>query len=554
MELLTPLYFSSVIAKVEQYRVENQEKEISRAFSLFMIERMYPTKSEKNEFILTDGPQDRGIDAIYIRERDGRSYVDIVQFKYKNTLKSAQKNFEETELSKVFSFIHDLFDRSSELVRNCNRMLKDRINDVYAIFDSGRSCSFKIVLCSNGLPLADSARERLVQFCSCKPDFEFEQIDFSGVFNLLIQDQRPSESIKLRVVDDQIFDRSDGDLRGVVACVEVNSFLDSIVDPATRSVKRYLFDDNIRVYLGDDSGYNKSIIASCLSDESYLFWYCNNGITVVCEKFEYPKHVRGAIISVKNFQIVNGVQTCYSLLKAREQDSVRVGKTLLLIKIFETKRRDISEKVAIATNSQARISLRDLHSNDELQKAIESYFLGTNIFYERKRNQHADKPQRVRIDALALGQMILSYRLRQPDKARKESDEIFGSRYHEIYANREIDRDFVLYLTRMYLFLSEKGSIALHDATVQDIKRYGDIVSYGFWYVIYTISLLLEVRGKRLAAEDEVDSLVSESIKIIDDEVASYKTVSNYDMFRSPRLRDKIERRLLGRDQFEFDL
>ena len=46
------------------------------------------------------------------------------------------------------------------------------------------------------------------------------------------------------------------------------------------------------------------------------FFYYNNGITVTCSHFEYPKQVRNPIINLENLQIVNGSQTIHALFEA----------------------------------------------------------------------------------------------------------------------------------------------------------------------------------------------------------------------------------------------
>jgi hypothetical protein len=553
--ILSPLNQSVIEGRVQQVMQLSGVENPATAFIYAMIDKIYPNNSLDYSEIITDGTNDRGVDAIYIREREGCAYVDIMNFKYRSSSKTCEKNFEETELSKLFAFITELYNKSDELLKNTNNSLRNRILDIFSIVESGRICYFKIILCSNGRALTPEALERLEHFCKTQHNLDYEQIDHFGTLNLLLQNDRPHELVRLQVVDTQIFDRADGDIRGVVACLEVNSFLDAIIDTNTRSVKRYLFEDNIRVYLGDEGGHNKEIIASSLSPENHLFWYCNNGITIVCDSFEYQKGMRNPILTVVNFQIVNGAQTCHALLRARDQDPVRVSSVLIMCRIYATKRRDVSQKVAIATNSQARINMRDLHANDPLQQKIEAFFFDSGYFYERKKNQHIDKAANKRIDALKLGQILLAYKLREPERAKKESYEIFGSRYNFVF-NEELTRDSVIKLVDLYQYIESTREIKIiQEDGIIEPSRAADIMSYGFWHVLFVVSILSERNGIIIPEKYDYDNYIREAVNIIYKETSKYKTVSNYDMFRSTRLRDKLLEEFDGVQlKFKFEI
>src|SRR5690606_1239399 len=125
----------------------------------------------------------------------------------------------------------------------------------------------------------------------------------------------------LRVIGKEAFERTDGDIRGVIASVDAQSFVDLIRTDDGRSIKRHLFDDNLRVLLGANGGFNASIIATATSNDSHLFWYLNNGITITCRNYSYNKGHANPKIRIEDFQIVNGAQTSHSLLEASRADS-----------------------------------------------------------------------------------------------------------------------------------------------------------------------------------------------------------------------------------------
>lgn len=70
------------------------------------------------------------------------------------------------------------------------------------------------------------------------------------------------------------------------------------------SLRRSLFNSNVRDYLGNTGSVN-SEIEHTIATEPEMFLMCNNGITIVCSDFI---QIRDKIVSIDNPQIVNGCQ------------------------------------------------------------------------------------------------------------------------------------------------------------------------------------------------------------------------------------------------------
>ncbi|RZK30374.1 MAG: hypothetical protein EOO63_06895 [Hymenobacter sp.] len=125
-----------------------------------------------------------------------------------------------------------------------------------------------------------------------------------------------------------------------------------------------------------------------------------------------------------NPQIVNGGQTSHALFEAARADLNRIYDVKLLIRVIETGDRGFTNSVAEATNSQTPIRSRDIRSNDSIQLKIENSLIGHGYFYERKNDQHIDQAADKRVDAVKLGQVILAYVLREPDRAKTSSQKL----------------------------------------------------------------------------------------------------------------------------------
>ena len=111
----------------------------------------------------------------------------------------------------------------------------------------------------------------------------------------------------------------------------------------------------------------------------YRFLSYNNGVTIVCSKFE-EKGVHKKKIS--NPQIVNGGQTTELLFSYYQNGNFdeRLQEVKLPIKIVETKGKtdstflEIARDVATMVNHQNPTNTRDLFANDEIFEDIRAYY------------------------------------------------------------------------------------------------------------------------------------------------------------------------------------
>ena len=133
--------------------------------------------------------------------------------------------------------------------------------------------------------------------------------------------------------------------------------------------EKTIFDLNLRRFYGIEKGRVNPGIAATSSDEneSHMFWFFNNGITIVCDRCEVVDDPDNAHLKLTNLQIVNGCQTSMTLAssaeKGRLQDNVEV-----LVKVFETMDDRFVGKVVLTTNNQNAINSRDLKANDQIQE------------------------------------------------------------------------------------------------------------------------------------------------------------------------------------------
>ena len=171
------------------------------------------------------------------------------------------------------------------------------------------------------------------------------------------------------------------------------STLFKLIIDDTGSIRRSVFEDNIRDFQGDTS-VNEGIGATLKdSARSSGFVVLNNGITIVCRGLQQT----GTKCTLTGYQIVNGCQTSNVLFASRNDfnhDSV-----LLPVKLVGTESEQLVNDIIRSTNSQNAVKPEELEAMTEFQKRLESYFRtywgeggqsapgGGALFYERRSKQ-----------------------------------------------------------------------------------------------------------------------------------------------------------------------
>ncbi|WP_338589990.1 AIPR family protein [Shewanella khirikhana] len=406
-----------------------------KAFPILMVSALLGVSDEEAEDSITDGSKDRGVDAVFIDDREGRNSIHIFQFKYVDTFENTKKNFPSGEIDKLVSFFDDLLDLNKSLENTCNPILWNKVKEMWAALDKPKP-SIEVHFCGNTLPMQDGERERANTSLGKFKYFNVHHHCLDSIVEMLVDKKSAVINDQLQIVDKDYFDRTDGSIRGLICTVEASEIVRVITDPENpTSVQKGIFNDNVRVYLSRTNKINRKIIETALSENNPLFWYLNNGITITCDSFSYTKGKRAPIVELKNIQIVNGGQTSNALFEASQIAPEKLDDVLILVRVIETKSQPVSLAIAESTNSQTPIKGRDLRSNDDIQKKLEEAFEGMGLFYERKLSQHSDKPKPNRIDALIAGQAHLAYGLELPEVAKKDRGRIFSDLYDQIFTD-----------------------------------------------------------------------------------------------------------------------
>ncbi|HYD69777.1 AIPR family protein [Azospirillum sp.] len=517
-----------------------------KAFPYIVVPSLLNITIEETSDTITDGSNDRGIDAMYFDERDGQCTLHLFNCRYRKTFEKSTRNFPGRELDEVFSFIFDLINKNPGLKQSSNHLLYDKILYVWEKYVDPRF-RIKIYFCSNGDGFSPHDEERAKAFFRDYSFVEIHDINLPTLVNQIIRSSFRPSSGKLRLLDKQYFIRNDERHRGLIATVQASDFVSMISDPSdTTKIFAPLFDENIRVFLGTKNDVNKSIIETALGPEHQDFWYLNNGVTIVCQSFQCGTGIPNPYVQLENMQIVNGAQTSHALFEVHKTDPDRVKDIYLLVRIYETRNAEIVLKIAEATNTQTPIKSRDLRANHPIQRRLEKGFLALGYYYERKRGQYADNHADKRIDALRAGQTYLAYYLGEPDRAKTQSDQIFGSMYHLIFNDDITEQKILCCVLLAKIIEEEKKTVKKRIKRNMSRRDDDEFIIEGSFHILYVVGLLCRRDGINLEDFSKSNLYISAAINLTRDIAEQYRATSYYKFFRSVKAKDVLRDAVIG--------
>ena len=251
---------------------------------------------------------------------------------------------------------------------------------------------------------------------------------------------------------------------------------ESIADAAAEHGNR-LFHLNVRYALSHRLARIQSIRETLASeDKARFFWFYNNGLTILCDHFAIQKNS----ISIENPQVVNGCQTVNAFLAKRPVPEYAASVLARVIELPDDpqERERQAREISRWTNSQVPVLGRDLHSNDPIQRTIQSAFdaLTPPWFYEVKRGEWAavskNKDRRVRYGNRRVGMDEIGqcYRmLETPAEALTKKKELFEDEtiYEGVFESGRGPKEYLFpYLCWAYYdrFWHSRNMKAIHEA------------------------------------------------------------------------------------------
>jgi len=156
----------------------------------------------------------------------------------------------------------------------------------------------------------------------------------------------------------------------------------------------------------------------------------NNGVTIVTRRLT----VVGDEVHIRDFQIVNGCQTCHVLFheQAHLSDDVHVS-----VRIVHSEDEDVIAGIVAATNRQTAVSEEELSAREEFHKHLEDFFAAhppdQRLHYERRPKQYSARPDVEKTRVINRSQLIRAYAamfLDEPSLSDRSRTDLFQSGQH----------------------------------------------------------------------------------------------------------------------------
>lgn len=400
----------------------------SHSFLLWFLKNYFRLDEVDAVDAVCDGPDDKGIDAIYVDHN-----LETIEVFQSKLVQNPVKTLGDTQLKEFVGTLAQLRD-------------PERVADIAA---TTANTELANLLKSENVAtkVADGFVVRGVFLTNITGDKNAQSYLERSGDTLALFDKQQLESayvpagptaavgkpVSFDVFGYECIECNVGDARALFAPLKASELiqLDGIAS-------NELFAWNVRGSLGRTK-VNKDIAKSIENkDEHKEFLLFHNGLTLLCEKLSYQNDK----VEIAGYSVVNGCQSLTSLYENRSRvtDDLR-----LMARIVELPPGNaLADKITHHSNNQNPINARDLQSNSTIQRRLQNEFrrcYGGEVFYRIKRGE-ADQAA-LNIDNDEAGRLLLAFDLKQPwtcHQSYKVLDELHG----DIYARPEVGAHRIL--------------------------------------------------------------------------------------------------------------
>ena len=367
--------------------------EVFERLAISELLKPYDLTCEQLENGLVDGGDDGGIDGLfifvngnYISEKtdyqlpreNGKLEIYIITCKHDNSYKMHPLESMDSSLSELLNFsISEV-----ELARKHNKKILCKRKMLFNVYRKLASQDISPIInifyisrgdASNVPENIQRAGEKVKKTCDSIFQGAQSNVTFWGTEQLITR-IREKRNAPIDINVRRWFQHG----KNYVVLVSLNDYLQAVTDSEGK-LKRYLFNENVRDYLGENHT-NSDIMNTLMTEESPDFWLLNNGVTMLTSN----ANVFDGIITINDVQIVNGLQTTVTIFNYFQNGGNDNQKRNILIKVIRPNSSEVGREITKATNNQSAIPLYALHANDKIQKDIEDILYRANYYYERR--------------------------------------------------------------------------------------------------------------------------------------------------------------------------
>lgn len=467
----------------QDYYQQNFQNDGQR-FIAWYIRNIHSLDINEIKYAITDGADDKQIDAIIID--DDNSKVFIIQGKFiGETVVNAEP------LREVLSSWVQLKDLV-KLQEIANFKLKQRLNDLSSALDDEYDFEFELVTTAT---LTEAALHDLGIFQRQLAESEdlsaslnlIDSNEMKRRYELALERESPLLQHDLTLENGKYIKLNIAETNVVLTAIPLKECLNF---PGIKDGT--LFRKNVRQSLGLNNRVNKQIKNTIYSDRHRDFFFFHNGITAICNKINLSDENN---VDLKGLSVVNGCQSLTTILSCSEKVK-ELNDTYIMFRFYEIPQRDRADKISISTNTQSNVNPRDLRSNDKrvlsLKKNFEQKYSQGYFITKRGEESPPEKDKLYVIDLANLGKYLIAWHSQRPNISYSET-KIFDKYFEQLFK-----RDYKPEDIQALNFLAQKiykGWIADNPWGLNESLL--AMKSYAPFHQLYAISICFSVVNNR---------------------------------------------------------
>ncbi|MHB0896516.1 MAG: AIPR family protein [Spirochaetales bacterium] len=426
---------------------------------------------------VTDGTKDNGIDAIYYNQKNQR--ITLVQSKY------IKDGTSEPAVSDIRTFRDGIYDLLEGRYEKFNDKIKNKKSEIDKIKEFGTKID--IILIHTGKDeLADPATELIDDILL---DLNGEEDD--GIFSFITLSKKRIVAALASSLGEQSIDLEFALKDYGMIKEPFISYYGKISGEKLQEWwnlhKDLLFRDNIRNSLGNT--IVNSLLAKTINESPELFWYFNNGITLIADSVEKSPENGSkrdfGIFRAKNASIVNGAQT-YSTIGKNGAKGIPLDKIEVQFRAIQIEKDhpNIKQEITRYNNTQNTILPKDFLAQDPIQVALKTQFSIIGYNYIIKRDDNFQSTEKMfDIDEAIEAMVLLSDKPTYSAFFKKEIGRFYNtdSALYKSIFNETTNTYFVVNAIRVLRSFKKdiKTNAESIISTKPDLERVNGIVEFG---------------------------------------------------------------------------
>lgn len=522
----------------EERNIPNAQK-TSFAFVVYVLQRFLGNYNiEEIISNVTEGGQDNSIDILHIdNNSEDEININVFQCKYKtgaNLTSTIGENEVDLFLRKVKTIIID--KDISNISTNPN--LKQQLNMLWDISKNTElnNIHLNLFLATNGANINEQEKNTLKTFQ--EENSIVKKIDVLCDYDFMIgKKDTPIDKIVIPIDKNYIQLNN-----GINTCIVSFSAFDiACLYEKTGDV---ILEKNVRKLI--KSKINQNIYNSLIDDPG-MFWYKNNGLSIVCERFEVKTMSGRKELEITHPYIVNGGQTTktiynhYLKCNGDEEKLTPLYDASIIARIYQTTAPEQITEIVQGTNTQNKITMYDLKSTNSNLRKIKEFFYENHISLLINRDIEEEKlPLSINSDTLL--QLYCSLYMEIPHKAKISISKLIEDYYDDVYNTPNIHKKLL-------------NTFKINQIIKNKNKEHTDIIhlKHSSLSLLFLIGLLnpslKDIYNEELLVEtyDNALNILNEIVEKQKEEDANY---SNHNFFKSEKSTIQIKNKLQELSEF----